>query len=158
MNMRINRRLHEPGTNGPDWRAEAQAHMTSRETVPAGQLCRVERIILIPGAIAAKCPFCAKVTNSVSDSNLRNGIEGGYPASPDRKLSFSGLPDLTFREEQILAQVARGLTNKEIAVNLRLTEPTVKKYMTAVMEKLQVRNRVEAVLTFQKMKMVGAVP
>ena len=62
----------------------------------------------------------------------------------------SDLPELTNREEQILDLVARGLTNKEIAKTLTISEKTVKHYMTNVMQKLQVRNRVEAVLAFQK--------
>jgi two-component system, NarL family, nitrate/nitrite response regulator NarL len=59
-------------------------------------------------------------------------------------------PDLTKREEQILDRVARGLTNKEIAKALQISEKTVKHYMTNIMQKLQVRNRVEAALVFRK--------
>jgi len=59
-------------------------------------------------------------------------------------------PDLTKREEQILDRVARGLTNKEIAKDLQISEKTVKHYMTNIMQKLQVRNRVEAALVFKK--------
>jgi two-component system, NarL family, nitrate/nitrite response regulator NarL len=58
--------------------------------------------------------------------------------------------ELTLREEQIMGQVAQGLTNKEIALNFSLSEKTVKHYMTSVMQKLQVRNRVQAVLALQK--------
>jgi two-component system nitrate/nitrite response regulator NarL len=54
--------------------------------------------------------------------------------------------DLTPRENQILDCVARGLTNKEVAIELELTEKTVKHYMTNIMLKLRVRNRVEATL------------
>ena len=53
---------------------------------------------------------------------------------------------LTPRETQILACVERGLTNKEIARELQISEKTVKHYMTVIMQKLQVRNRVEAAL------------
>lgn len=53
---------------------------------------------------------------------------------------------LTQREEQILDCVAAGQTNKEIARRLDLSEKTVKHYMTNIMQKLQVRNRVEAAL------------
>jgi two-component system, NarL family, nitrate/nitrite response regulator NarL len=53
---------------------------------------------------------------------------------------------LTPRETQILACVGRGLTNKEVARELQISEKTVKHYMTVIMEKLQVRNRVAAVL------------
>jgi DNA-binding NarL/FixJ family response regulator len=52
---------------------------------------------------------------------------------------------LTAREEQILSCVARALTNREVARELQISEKTVKHYMTVIMEKLQVRNRVEAV-------------
>lgn len=57
-----------------------------------------------------------------------------------------GAAQLTAREEQILDQVANGSTNKEIANRLKISEKTVKHYMTNIMEKLQVRNRVEAAL------------
>ena len=62
------------------------------------------------------------------------------------------LPELTKREEDILDHVARGMTNKEIARSLNISEKTVKHYMTNIMQKLHVRNRVEAVLAFQKSK------
>lgn len=51
---------------------------------------------------------------------------------------------LTPREEDILDCVAVGRTNKEIAIKLNISEKTVKHYMTTIMHKLQVRNRVEA--------------
>lgn len=58
---------------------------------------------------------------------------------------------LTARENQILRQVAQGLTNKEIANCYSLSEKTVKHYMTSVLQKLNVRNRVEAVIASQKL-------
>ena len=54
--------------------------------------------------------------------------------------------DLTAREEQILKQVSQGLSNKEVALSLTLSEKTVKHYMTNILQKLQVRNRVEAAI------------
>jgi two-component system nitrate/nitrite response regulator NarL len=59
-------------------------------------------------------------------------------------------PDLTRREEQILDRVASGLTNREIAKSLEIGEKTVKHYMTSIMQKLRVRNRVEAALALRK--------
>jgi DNA-binding NarL/FixJ family response regulator len=53
---------------------------------------------------------------------------------------------MTYREEQVLRLLSQGLMNKEIAHKLGLTEKTVKYYMTGVMQKLNARNRVEAVL------------
>lgn len=65
---------------------------------------------------------------------------------------------LTAREEQILDQVANGSTNKEIANRLKISEKTVKHYMTNIMEKLQVRNRVEAALKMQSERERRAPP
>jgi DNA-binding NarL/FixJ family response regulator len=59
--------------------------------------------------------------------------------------------DLTSREEEILSLVSRGMTNKEIANRLHLTERTVKHHMTSIMRKSKVRNRVEAMLMFRRM-------
>lgn len=54
--------------------------------------------------------------------------------------------DLSKREEQILRLVARGCSNREIGEDLGLQEATVKHYMTNILQKLHVRNRVEAAL------------
>ena len=50
---------------------------------------------------------------------------------------------LTEREEQVLADVARGLSNSEIATNLYITLSTVKTHIASLMTKLGARNRVE---------------
>jgi two-component system nitrate/nitrite response regulator NarL len=57
---------------------------------------------------------------------------------------------LTTREEQILESVSRGLSNKEVGRELNIAEKTVKHYVTNVLQKLQVRNRVEAAVLAQK--------
>ena len=54
--------------------------------------------------------------------------------------------NLTTREHKIMQSVALGLTNKEIAQKLVLSDNTIKCYMTQIMQKLHVRNRLEAVL------------
>jgi two-component system, NarL family, nitrate/nitrite response regulator NarL len=56
------------------------------------------------------------------------------------------LEDLTKREEDILRLVAQGLSNREVGQTLDLQEKTVKHYMTAILQKLHVRNRVEAAM------------
>ncbi|MDX9678160.1 response regulator transcription factor [Pseudomonas zeae] len=58
--------------------------------------------------------------------------------------------DLTHREEQIIREVSKGLTNKEVASKLFISEKTVKYYMTCVMQKLHARNRVEAVTALRR--------
>jgi DNA-binding NarL/FixJ family response regulator len=54
------------------------------------------------------------------------------------------LDDLSKREEDILKLVAEGRSNKEVGRALDLQEKTVKHYMTIILQKLHVRNRVEA--------------
>jgi len=59
--------------------------------------------------------------------------------------------DLTAYEEKIFALVSKGMSNKEVARQLNCTERTVKHHMTNIMRKLNVRNRVEAVLKLASM-------
>ena len=56
---------------------------------------------------------------------------------------------LTSCEEEILALVAQGMSNKEIARGMNYKERSVKHRMTSFMQKLNVRNRVQAALKFQ---------
>jgi DNA-binding NarL/FixJ family response regulator len=60
------------------------------------------------------------------------------------------IDELTKREEEILKGVARGLSNREIGVQLEIQEKTVKHYMTTILSKLRARNRVEAALIAQQ--------
>ncbi|MCV2866561.1 LuxR C-terminal-related transcriptional regulator [Albidovulum sediminicola] len=62
-------------------------------------------------------------------------------------LSHQALSEgLSEREETILRLVSRGLSNKEVGRELDLQEKTVKHYMTNILQKLNVRNRVEAAI------------
>jgi DNA-binding NarL/FixJ family response regulator len=52
--------------------------------------------------------------------------------------------DLTSRENQVLELVAEGLTNKEIAAALSVAEDTVRAHIRQILEKLHLRNRIQA--------------
>jgi DNA-binding NarL/FixJ family response regulator len=55
--------------------------------------------------------------------------------------------DLTPRELQTLELLAKGLTNKQIASSLNLSDYTIRHYVNSLMEKLEVSDRTEAVAT-----------
>ncbi|HEV7322888.1 MAG TPA: response regulator transcription factor [Ensifer sp.] len=61
---------------------------------------------------------------------------------------------LSLREEQIVRHLMRGSTNREIARCLDISEKTVKHYMTLLMQKLDVRNRLEVVLAAQRLEVL----
>ena len=65
----------------------------------------------------------------------------GAPAADDSRLAA-----LSERERRILLEVARGLSNAEIAATLHLAEPTVKTYLGRLRTKLGVDDRVQLVI------------
>ena len=62
--------------------------------------------------------------------------------------------DLTQRERELLALMARGMNNQEIAQQLAIAVPTVKFHITNILDKLQVDNRTEAVIAALKHRLV----
>jgi len=69
--------------------------------------------------------------------------EGGKPGSPPSK-------HLTERQRAVLAELAMGKSNKEIAQSLHLSEATVKVHLAAIMRVLDVRNRTQAVIAAEE--------
>lgn len=69
------------------------------------------------------------------------GLEQSVPAeiSPDEEL----MSVLTAKEIEVIELLARGLNNKEMAAELFVTESTIKARFVKIMEKMQVRDRVQ---------------
>jgi DNA-binding NarL/FixJ family response regulator len=65
------------------------------------------------------------------------------PASPDGERVFA---ELTDRERDVLLEVARGASNAEIAERLYISETTVKTHVNHILAKLNVRDRIQAVV------------
>jgi len=61
----------------------------------------------------------------------------------ERRAEEDAFRDLSDRELEVLAEVARGRTNQEIGDRLNLTEKTVRNYVSTILEKLGLSNRIE---------------
>lgn len=99
----------------------------------------------------------------VKDMPLDNLIEGircvyggdqYVPPEIATRLSRQVLSHLTKRELEVLSQVARGLSNKEIGNELNLVEGTVKVHLTNILSKLGVSDRTQAILAAVKRGLV----
>ncbi|MFC6018578.1 response regulator [Plantactinospora solaniradicis] len=93
---------------------------------------------LLAQAVHAAANGDALIAPSITTRLLRAFADAG-PSGPPRQ----PIEALTDREEQVLATVARGRTNSEIAAELYITLSTVKTHIASLMAKLGARNRVE---------------
>jgi DNA-binding NarL/FixJ family response regulator len=93
---------------------------------------------LLTQAVHAAANGDALIAPSIT-ARLLEAFAGAGPTTPPQQ----PVEALTDREEQILAAVARGRTNSEIANELYITLSTVKTHIANLMAKLGARNRVE---------------
>lgn len=61
---------------------------------------------------------------------------------------------LTAKEKEVLRQLVKGKSNKEIGAELYISETTVKTHISSILQKLQVKDRTQAVIKALKMKLV----
>ncbi len=112
--------------------AGAQGYVV--KNIDSGQLIRS-----ILGVSNGLSMFDPALTRRASSRNVGSG-----EARPERE------PSLAPQEERVLALMAEGLTNKEIAVSLQLSEKTVKNYAANMFQKLQISRRAQAAAYFVK--------
>lgn len=101
---------------------------------PAEQLVNAVRVIASGDALLAP-----SVTRLLIDEVSRRPAVDAQAVAP-------GLADLTDRELEVLRLIARGMSNAEIADELYLGEATVKTHVGRVLTKLDLRDRVQAVV------------
>jgi two-component system nitrate/nitrite response regulator NarL len=78
--------------------------------------------------------------------NMRSLLEALGQAMPIRFRDARGIERLSKREAEVVRLVAEGLTNKDISLQLGLSEHTVRTYLFHVFDKIGVSTRVELVL------------
>jgi DNA-binding NarL/FixJ family response regulator len=93
---------------------------------------------MLAQAVHAAAGGDALIAPSITARLLEAFAGSGPASSPAQPVAA-----LTDREEQILATVARGRTNSEIAAELHISLSTVKSHIASLMAKLGARNRVE---------------
>jgi DNA-binding NarL/FixJ family response regulator len=91
----------------------------------------------------------------LAPSITRRLIERFAPPPADRAATRANLSELTPREQEVLQLLARGLSNAELADELTLSEATVKTHVARILAKLQLRDRVQAVVLAYETGLVG---
>ncbi|MER7585699.1 response regulator transcription factor [Kitasatospora sp. NPDC097691] len=99
-----------------------------------------ELLTAIRNVAAGDAVLSPRITRRLLE-DLRPHIPDGGSAHHDERLDR-----LSAREREVLVQVGRGLSNTEIAATLYLAEATVKSHLGRILHKLELRDRIQAVI------------
>ncbi|WP_217201443.1 response regulator [Streptomyces buecherae] len=99
-----------------------------------------ELLTAIRSVAAGDAVVSPRITRRLLE-NLRPHIPDGSSADRDERLSR-----LSAREREVLIKVGCGLSNIEIAATLYLAEATVKSHLGRILQKLELRDRIQAVI------------
>ncbi|HAF73409.1 MAG TPA: DNA-binding response regulator [Corynebacterium variabile] len=110
---------------------------------PAGELVRAVRLAVTGEALLAPSVTKRLIEDAVA-KRPAGRIRGGESAG--EQAALKALRSLTPREHEILEQIATGRSNQEIAGTLFISEETVKAHVRKVLQKLSLRDRVQAVV------------
>ena len=91
---------------------------------------------MIKGVFHGEAPISRTTANKILSELARQSQHTPETDHTQEKLSP--------REEEVLEYLSRGQTNKEIGVSLGIRENTVKNHLKNILEKLHLKNRVEA--------------
>ncbi len=156
--------LHMPGSDGFTALSKLQNHhsdlvivMVSSDEAPEVMQKAIDfgASAFIPKS--ADLDLIASAIEQVLEGEiwLPQGIESsstGVETEKNKKLATQ-LSQLTPQQYTVLSMIADGQLNKQIAYDLDIKETTVKKHVSAILEKLEVTNRTMAGLVFQQLKL-----
>lgn len=92
----------------------------------------------LAGIARCEAPISGVMAGKILAEFARNSFH-------DRKAAKGGYAsDLSSREKEVLKLISKGLSNKEIAQALSVTENTIKNHLRNILEKLHLENRVQA--------------
>ncbi|GIE76505.1 DNA-binding response regulator [Actinoplanes philippinensis] len=115
-----------------------------------------ELLAAIRAAAAGESPVSPRLVRRLIDSFVL--VTPAMPSEDRPAVAPSTLARLTAREREILAAIGLGLTNAEIAVRLHVAESTVKTHVGSVLRKLELRDRVQAVILAQTLESADGSP
>ncbi len=81
----------------------------------------------------------------------RKVLAGGHHIPPAAARQFTQQPEFTERQMHLLSLLARGLSNRDIARQMHLSEGTVKQYVSKILRILDVDNRMQAGIRARKL-------
>ncbi len=138
--------LQLPGISGVEATALLKAAHPDARVLIFSTFARDEEVMA-----ALKAGALGYLQKSASRDQLLGAIravakgERSLPADLEARLAQRNAgPEITPREREILALIAKGNPNKEIGAQLGIAEDTVKRHVSSILDKLQVNDRAQA--------------
>jgi NarL family two-component system response regulator LiaR len=144
-----------PGMDGIEATRQIRAHYPGTKVIALTSFLEDE--LVFPALDAGVSGYLMKdLTPPELAQAIRTVHQGKADLHPEvaRKLldefqaqrEVSPIPDLTQREVEVLALIAKGLTNREIAERLVITQKTVKAHVSSILGKLNLSDRTQAAI------------
>lgn len=121
----------------------ACSYMATAKRKPASRLAKALKLLMPIGASAAENKARQLASTLGVRGEMPRARRGPYRAARTHPLG------LTRREQEVLGRIVAGATNKEIATQFSCSSRTIEHHVSSVLAKLNVRNRIEAMIRVQ---------